>query len=113
MFVCFIHHGTPIGSFTESFVKIQPDLAEIRIRKLDWRDGGKKKKRRRGGILLCKGLILGKLQTMKKHVEICKTMFYSGSWICNPGARDGSFKKVHFWLDLHFTVSGTITRATE
>ena len=39
----FIHHGTPIGSFTESFVKIRPDLAEIRIRKLDWCDGGKKK----------------------------------------------------------------------
>ena len=38
-----IHHGIPIGSFTESFVKIRPDLAEIRIRKLDWRDGGKKK----------------------------------------------------------------------
>ena len=42
-FFCFIHHGTPIGSFTESFVKILPDLAEIRIRKLDWHDGGKKK----------------------------------------------------------------------
>ena len=27
----FIHHGTRIGSFTESFVKIRPDLAEIRI----------------------------------------------------------------------------------
>ena len=30
--------GQPIGSFTESFVKIRPDLAEIRIRKLDWHD---------------------------------------------------------------------------
>ena len=51
----FIHHRTSIGSFTESFVKIQPDLAEIRIRKLDWRDGGKKKGW--GGILLCNGLM--------------------------------------------------------
>ena len=26
---CFVHRGTPTGSFTESFVKIQLDLAEI------------------------------------------------------------------------------------
>ena len=29
LFVCFIHHGTPTGSFPESFVKIGLDLAEI------------------------------------------------------------------------------------
>ena len=26
---CFIHHGTPTGSFPESFVKIRLDLAEV------------------------------------------------------------------------------------
>ena len=26
---CFIHHGTPTGSFPESFVQIRLDLAEI------------------------------------------------------------------------------------
>ena len=40
-------------------MKIWLDLAEIlRIRKLDWRDGGEKKEGRRGGILLCNGLII-------------------------------------------------------
>ena len=29
VFFCFIHHGTPTGSFPECFVKIQLDLAEI------------------------------------------------------------------------------------
>ena len=38
---CFNHHGIPKGSFPQNFVKIRLDLAEIlRIRKLDWRDGG-------------------------------------------------------------------------
>ena len=40
----------PKGSFTQNFVKIGLDLAEIlRISKLDWCDGeGEKKGRRRG-----------------------------------------------------------------
>ena len=42
-FVCFlfIHSGTPTESSPENFVTIRLDLAEIlRIRKLDWHDGG-------------------------------------------------------------------------
>ena len=38
---CFNHRRIPKGSFTQNFVKIGLDLAEIlRISKLDWRDGG-------------------------------------------------------------------------
>ena len=67
-FFCFNHRRIPKGSFTQNFVKIRLDLAEIlRISKLDWRDGGgegekkgrrrgdegeKKERRRKGGILL-------------------------------------------------------------
>ena len=63
LFFCFNHRRIPKGSFTQNFVKIGLDLAEIlRISKLDWRDGGgegeEKKGRRRGGILLCNGLIM-------------------------------------------------------
>ena len=29
VFFCFIHHGTPKGSFPECFVKIRLDLAEV------------------------------------------------------------------------------------
>ena len=29
LFVCFIHHGTPTGSFLETCVKIRLDLAEV------------------------------------------------------------------------------------
>ena len=37
----FNHCRIPKGSFPQNFVKIGLDLAEIlRIRKLDWRDGG-------------------------------------------------------------------------
>ena len=43
VFFCFNHHGTPTGSFPESFVKIRFDLAEIfgikKNRKVDWHDG--------------------------------------------------------------------------
>ena len=54
MFVFYFNHsGTPKESFPENFVKIRLDLAEIlRIRKLDWHDGGKKGRREgkgRGG----------------------------------------------------------------
>ena len=45
-FVCFYfnHLWTPAGIYHEIFVKIRLDLAEIlRIRKLDWHDGGGKK----------------------------------------------------------------------
>ena len=73
MFVClfvdwFVFYlnllGTPTGIYPENFMKIPLDLAEIlRIRKLDWRDGGgegkkEKEKGRRGGILLCNGVII-------------------------------------------------------
>ena len=52
---CFNYCGTPTESFPEIFVKIQLDLAKIlRIRKLDWHDGGGEKKGRgMEGILLC------------------------------------------------------------
>ena len=60
---CFNHLRIPKGSFSQNFVKIGLDLAEIlRISKLDWRDRGgegeEKGRRRRGGFLLCNGLIL-------------------------------------------------------
>ena len=46
------NHRIPRGSFSQNFMKIGLDLAEIlRISKLDWRDGGgegEKKGRRRG-----------------------------------------------------------------
>ena len=49
LFFCFNHRRIPKGSFTQNFVKIGLDLAEIlRISKLDWRDGGGKG-RREGG----------------------------------------------------------------
>merc|ERR1711942_144547 len=39
---CFNHRRIPKGSFTQNFVKIRLDLAEIlRTSKLDWRDEGK------------------------------------------------------------------------
>ena len=49
--VCFFNHsGKPTESSTKNFVKIRLDLAEIlRIRKLDWRDGGGMEGRRREG----------------------------------------------------------------
>ena len=38
---------TPTGSYSENFVKIQLDLAEIlRISKLDWRDEGEKEEKK-------------------------------------------------------------------
>ena len=44
---CFNHRRIPKGSFTQNFVKIGLDLAEIlRISKLDWLDGEGKKGRR-------------------------------------------------------------------
>ena len=44
---CFNHRRIPKGSFTQNFVKIRLDLAEIlTISKLDWRDGGEGKKGR-------------------------------------------------------------------
>ena len=70
MFIfCFNHRRIPTGSFSQNFVNIRLDLAEIlRTSKLDWRDeGGKEKgrgeeegkgRRRRGGILLCNSLIM-------------------------------------------------------
>ena len=41
---CFNHHGTPRGSFTENFIKIQ----------LDWR---REEGKGRDGILICNGLM--------------------------------------------------------
>ena len=68
IFFCLNQRRIPKGSFTQNFVKIGLDLAEIlRISKLDWRDGGGErgeegeKGRRRGGILLCNGLIMWEL----------------------------------------------------
>ena len=55
---CFNHHRISKGSFTQNFVKIGHDLAEIlRISKLDWHDGRRKKEKGRRGILLCNGLM--------------------------------------------------------
>ena len=52
LFFCFNHLGTPTGSFPENFVKILLDLAEIlRIRILDWRDGGGEEKKGRNPTL--------------------------------------------------------------
>ena len=50
MFVFYFNHlGTPTGSFPENFMKIRIDLAKIlRIRKLDWHDGGGKEEGREG-----------------------------------------------------------------
>ena len=48
---CFNHSKTPTESFSENFMKVQLDLAEIlRISKLDWhgREGEGKKGRRKG-----------------------------------------------------------------
>ena len=46
---CFNHCRTPTGSFPENFLEIKIDLAEIlRIRKLDWHDGGGEEKGREG-----------------------------------------------------------------
>ena len=40
-FFCFNHRGALTGSFPENFLKIRLDLGEIlRIRTLDWHDGG-------------------------------------------------------------------------
>ena len=62
-FFCFNHRRIPKGSFTQNFVKIGLDLAEIlRISKLRlvWRRREEEGKGiRRGEILLCNGLILG------------------------------------------------------
>ena len=59
---CFNRRKIPKGSFSQNFMKIGLDLAEIlRISKLDWHDGGGEegeKGRKRGGILLCNGLML-------------------------------------------------------
>ena len=53
-FFCFNHCRIPKGSFTQNFVKIRLDLAEIlKISKLDWRDGEGEGMGRREGILLC------------------------------------------------------------
>ena len=50
MFFCFNHRRITKGSFSQNFVKIGLDLAEIlRISKLDWRDGGEGKKKGRRG----------------------------------------------------------------
>ena len=47
---CFNHRRLPKGSFTQNFVKIGLDLAEIlRISKLDWHTGGEGKGRRGEG----------------------------------------------------------------
>ena len=47
-YFCFNNRGTHTGSFPENFMKIQIDLAKIlRIRKLDWCDGGGKKEKGR------------------------------------------------------------------
>ena len=62
----FYYYWTPTGSFPESSVKIRLDLAEIlRIRKLDWCDGGGGGKKGRGGILLCNGSIKLSAQQQK------------------------------------------------
>ena len=46
LFFYFNHLRTPTGIYSENFVKIGLDLAEIlRISKLDWRDGGKEEGR--------------------------------------------------------------------
>ena len=50
LFFCFNHRRIPKGSFTQNFVKIGLDLAEIlRISKLDWHGGGGEGKGRREG----------------------------------------------------------------
>ena len=47
---CFNHHTIPTGSFSQNFVKIRLDLAELlRISKFDWCDGGGKKGREGDG----------------------------------------------------------------
>ena len=50
LFFYFNHLGTPTEIYLENFVKIPLDLSDIlRIRKLDWRDGGGTEGRRREG----------------------------------------------------------------
>ena len=65
---------------------IRLDLAEIlRIRKLDWNDGGggrrrgvgKKEKGRRGGILLCNVLIQYKMIFVECYIDAYKLMCFS------------------------------------
>ena len=69
---CFNHRETPTESSPENLVKIRLYLAEIlRIRKLDWCDGGGGKGRRRGGILLCNGLIIKLINLAAKETHSC------------------------------------------
>ena len=51
-FICFNHSVKPTESSPENFVMIRLDLAEIlRIRKLDWHDGGGEGKKGRNPTL--------------------------------------------------------------